>query len=201
MYIIGLTGGVGSGKTEAAKLLREIAKAELILADELGHTLMEKGSTGYQKVVDTFGKEILREDASIDRKKLAAVVFQEEEKLKELNQIIHPLVLGAINEYCQQKRRQKGILILESAIMFESGCDKLCDEVWYVFVPEEVRMKRLAASRGYSEEKSKSVIQKQMSEEEYRNRCQFEIVNDGSFAMLRRRLQDALQERKIDIGF
>ncbi|MBR1743983.1 MAG: dephospho-CoA kinase, partial [Lachnospiraceae bacterium] len=162
MYIIGLTGGVGSGKTEAAKLLQELSGAELLLADELGHLVMKKGTGCYEKIVERFGNEILAVDGEIDRKHLSELVFHDSEKLQALNDIVHPAVLSYMQTYIRERKEKQGFLILESAIMFESGCDRLCDEVWYISVSREIRERRLLESRGYSSEKSSSIITKQM---------------------------------------
>ena len=192
MYVLGLTGGVGSGKTEAARLLKKLTGAELLLADELGHQVMEPGQEGFKKIVAHFGEEILSVDGSIDRDRLSAHVFSSPEQLEVLNQIVHPAVLSYIQDYIQKKTEKKGLLIVESAIMFESGCDKLCDEVWYVFVSKKIREKRLQESRGYSEEKTASIIKKQMEEEEYRKRCSREIKNDGTLEALEKSLEKLL---------
>lgn len=184
MYVIGLTGGVGSGKTVAAHKLAELLDAELLIADELGHLVMKKGTKGYQEIVETFGSNILDGQGEVDRKKLSALVFSEEASLNKLNQIVHPAVKEYLREYIAERVGQKGYLVLETAIMFETGCDALCDEVWYVYVPQEVRLERLLRDRGYSEEKSRAIMQKQLEEEEFRKRCQREIRNDGSIQEL-----------------
>lgn len=191
MYVLGLTGGVGSGKTEAAKLLKKITGAELFLADELGHQVMKKGQNGYERILEVFGKEILGTDGEIDRGRLSELVFSSPERLEVLSNIIHPEVLSYLKDRIQERKEKKGLLILESAIMFESGCDGFCDEVWYIFVPKEIREQRLMESRGYSKEKSSSIIKKQMEEEEYRCRCKKEIKNDGTLESLEKTLREA----------
>lgn len=207
MYVLGLTGGVGSGKTEAARLLKRMTGAELLLADELGHQVMEPGQECFDKIVAYFGEEILSENQRIDRDRLSACVFHAPEQLATLNQIIHPAVLSYMQDYIQKRREKSGLLIVESAIMFESGCDRLCDEVWYVYVSRRIREQRLKESRGYSDEKTASIIKKQMEEEEYRKRCSLEIRNDGSIEVLEERLQKALpflplcfEQMKCDTG-
>lgn len=194
MYVIGLTGGVGSGKTVVAHKLAEITGAQILLADELGHLVMRKGEKGYQEIVRVFGKEILDEQGNICREALAEVVFAEEEKLQELNQIIHPAVKEYIRSYIEERRREDSFLVLETAIMFETGCDVLCDEVWYVYVPEEIRMERLAKNRGYSDEKSQSIMNQQLSGEEFRRRCSRTICNEGDMELLEQRLRQLAQD-------
>lgn len=192
MYVIGLTGGVGSGKTAVAGKLAELADAELLIADELGHLVMEKGRKGYHEIVGKFGSNILDGQGEIDRKKLAELVFANAGRLEQLNQIIHPAVKSYLKDYIDNRKAQEGILVLETAIMFETGCDELCDEVWYVYVPSGIRMERLAANRGYSEGKSQAIMEKQLGEEEFRKRCKRELWNGGSMQELEEEIKKLL---------
>lgn len=185
MQVIGLTGGVGSGKTLAAELLRDITGGELLIADNLGHVAMERDTVGYRQIVEAFGREILSGGGEIDRGKLSEQVFRDAGKLNRLNEIVHPQVKQYIEKYIFDRRKDEGVIILESAILFETACDKLCDEVWYVWVPKEVRIQRLRESRGYSEEKCRAIMAQQMREEEYRQKCQRTVCNDGSVDKLR----------------
>lgn len=193
MYVIGLTGGVGSGKTVAAGRLADIADAELLIADDLGHLVMEKGKRGYQEIVGTFGSNILDGQGEIDRRKLSELVFGDSEQLEKLNRIIHPAVKSYLKDYIDKRRAQEGILVLETAIMFETGCDELCDEVWYVYVPPEIRIERLAAGRGYPEEKSQAIMERQLAEDEFRKRCMHELWNGGSMKELEEGIKKLLK--------
>lgn len=190
MYVIGLTGGVGSGKTVAANMLAKIAEAEVLIADELGHQVMKKGEIGYQKIVDCFGTDILDEQGEIARDKLSALVFSKEESLRKLNRIIHPAVKSYLENYLEERREKAGYLILETALMFETGCDSLCDEIWYIYVPASLRRERLASGRGYSERKSNGIMEKQFSEEEFLKRCHCVVKNDGSLLELDGKLRE-----------
>lgn len=193
MYVIGLTGGVGSGKTVAADILAGIADAEVLIADELGHRVMKKGEPGYQKIAACFGSGILDENGEISRNKLSSLVFSEETALTKLNGIIHPAVKAYLEEYIGERREKAGYLVLETALMFETGCDLLCDEVWYIYVPSAIRRERLASGRGYSEQKSNGIMRKQFSEEEFFRRSDCAIPNDGSLSDLERRLREQLR--------
>ncbi len=193
MYVIGLTGGVGSGKTVAAGRLADIADAELLIADDLGHLVMEKGKRGYQEIVGTFGSNILDGQGEIDRRKLSELVFGDSEQLEKLNRIIHPAVKSYLKDYIDKRRAQEGILVLETAIMFETGCDELCDEVWYVYVSPEIRIERLAAGRGYPEEKSQAIMERQLEEDEFRKRCRHELWNGGSMQELEEGIKKLLK--------
>jgi dephospho-CoA kinase len=193
MYVIGLTGGVGSGKTVAAHKLAQIAGAELLIADELGHLVMKKGEKGCQSIVQAFGTGILDEQGEIDRSSLSKLVFHDRKALERLNQIVHPAVFAYLKEYLAARKEQKGYVILETAIMFETGCDALCDEIWYIYVPSAVRRERLAQNRGYSEEKSNAIMQKQLSKEEFAQRCSQIIRNDGSIEELEEKLKESFR--------
>lgn len=189
MRVIGLTGGVGSGKSLAAEILRRITGGELLIADDLGHLAMRKGTEGYRRIVDAFGECILSDNGEIDRRKLGEQVFGREDLLRELNGIVHPQVISYIKNYIAEREALGGLIILESAILFETGCEQLCDEVWYVWVPEQVRIRRLQESRGYSREKCEAIMAQQMQEEEYRDRCSHMIRNDGSVEELEETLR------------
>lgn len=192
MRVIGLTGGVGSGKSLAAELLREMTGGELLIADHLGHVAMEKDTSGYRQILETFGEDILCPDGQIDREKLGELAFRDGDKLERLNGIVHPIVMAYLEERIAARRQEEGVMVLESAILFETGCHRLCDEVWYVWVPEQVRLGRLRESRGYSEEKSRAIMAEQMGEEEFRSRCHKVIRNDGTVERLRGRLENAI---------
>ena len=165
MRVIGLTGGVGSGKSFAAQLLNKICQGELLITDELGHKVMEKHTTAYQQIVETFGTTILDEKENIIRDRLSKLVFASQEKLDALNSIIHPAVKAYLRDYIDKRRKKEGIIILESAILYETDCDKFCDEVWFVCVSEEIRIERLMTGRGYTREKCLAIMQKQQTEQ------------------------------------
>lgn len=198
MRIIGLTGGVGSGKSLAAEILQKITGARLLVADELGHVAMVKDTIGYQKILDAFGEKVLSPNGEIDRKKLADMVFADRERLQQLNDIVHPLVKDYLSHYIRERRKQEGTMILENAIMFETGCDKFCDQVWYVWVPEEVRVQRLQESRGYSREKCEAIMAQQMQEASFRNRCQKTIKNTGSVEELEETLKTCWRNLQME---
>ena len=184
MFVIGITGGVGSGKSLVAKFLSKKYNAKLLIADELGHVVIKPGTPGYDKVIDMFGKGILGRDGSINRKKLADIIFNDDNARSGLNSIIHPEVFNYIGNYIKDRKDQDGYIILETAIMYETGCDKFCDEVWYVHVPRDIMVKRLSDSRGYSEEKSRSIISKQKPDNYFIEKADRVIENSGSINSL-----------------
>ncbi len=190
--VIGITGGVGSGKSTVLALLETEYQAEICMADELGHEAMKKGMGAYEAIVDAFGKDVVGVDGELDRNKLAAIVYTDEEKLRRLNGLIHPIVLKEM-ERKAHATKPGSVLVLETAILFETGCDTLCDEVWGVITGEEIRIKRLMESRGYSREKAKAIMEKQMSDAELAKRCDRRIVNDGDMQELARQLRGYME--------
>jgi len=179
MYVIGITGGVGSGKSLVAKLAGEKYNAELLIADKLGHAVIEPGTPGFDKVTERFGSRII-ENGTINRDKLSSLVFNDDKALMDLNAIIHPEVIAYIKKYIDDRKDKEGYIFVETAVMYETGCDKLCDEVWYVYVPADIRIKRLSGSRGYSREKSLSIIEKQKPDKFFTDRADRVIDNSGS---------------------
>ena len=180
MYVIGITGGVGSGKSLVAKIASKKYNAGLLIADELGHIVTEPGKPAFKKIIEMHGSGILGQDGSIDRKKLADIIFSNDVARDELNAIIHPEVMSYIKKYINDRKDMEGIIIVETAIMYETGCNNLCDEIWYVYVPTDIRIKRLSVSRGYSEEKSQSIIGSQKPDKFFIDRADRVIDNSGS---------------------
>ncbi|WP_312107063.1 dephospho-CoA kinase [Lachnoclostridium sp.] len=168
MKVIGLTGGIGSGKSRVADLLQKEFSAYVIYTDDIARDQMKQGGCSYEKVVKQFGSEILDDSGEIDRNKLAKIIFQKEELVKLMNSLTHPNVhqevLRQVKEV-KSKGKLYSAIIVETALLFEAGYQNFCDEIWYVHAPIADRMKRLKVSRGYSEEKIESIIRKQKSEE------------------------------------
>lgn len=197
MYVIGLTGGVGSGKSYVAHRLSEMYDAELLIADELGHVVMKKGTKCHEKIVKSFGKDILGSDGEIDRKKMADIIFKDNEARKRLDDIVHPEVIEYVAQYIDERKGMDGIIIFETAIMYECKCDQLCDEVWYVYVPADIRIKRLSDNRGYSVEKSRAIIVNQKPDEFFTEKADRIIKNDGSFEELDKELREAFSIEQL----
>lgn len=197
MYVIGLTGGVGSGKSYVAHRLSEMYDAELLIADELGHVVMKKGTKCHEKIVKSFGKDILGSDGEIDRKKMADIIFKDNEARKRLDDIVHPEVIEYVARYIDERKGMDGIIIFETAIMYECKCDQLCDEVWYVYVPADIRIKRLSDNRGYSVEKSRAIIANQKPDEFFTEKADRIIKNDGSFEELDKELRESFSIEQL----
>lgn len=181
MKIIGITGGVGAGKSAILAYFKEAHEAIVIEADKVGHLLMAPGGACYKKIIETFGEDLVKEDQTIDRGKLGAIVFANEERLGCLNKIVHPEVKQWITKEIE-KERIKGetkLLVIEAALLIEDHYDEICDELWYIHTSEEVRRKRLKESRGYSDEKIAGIMANQLSPEQFQESCQIVIENSG----------------------
>lgn len=181
MKIIGITGGVGSGKSEILNILKNDYQAKIIQSDHVAHELMVPGTKSYDAIVQAFGNEILNEDQTINRPILGEIVFRDETKLSLLNSITHKNVdeeiLSRIDQF--EKEEPEGLLVIESALLVGAGYEKRFDQLWYIYTREEVRYERLKASRGYSDEKIKQMIEKQQKEEEFKSMASNIIDNSG----------------------
>ena len=181
MKIIGITGGVGSGKSEILNILENDYHAKIIQSDHVAHELMVPGAKSYDAIIETFGTEILNEDQTINRPVLGEIVFHDKEKLSLLNSITHKNVdeeiLSRIEKFKQEE--PGGLLVIESALLVGAGYEKKFDQLWYIYTKEEVRYERLKASRGYSDEKIAQMINKQQSEEEFKQLASHVIDNSG----------------------
>lgn len=183
MKFIGITGGVGAGKSEILSYLDKKTGVRVMLADEIAHELMEAGTDCYKSLRQTFNDEdIWNSDGSFNREKLAKVIFSDKLKRDIMNSMVHPAVKEYVirqQEY-EKERGELSLLVLEAALLIEEHYDKICDELWYIYTSEENRRDRLKASRGYSDEKIDNIFKSQLSEEEYRKYCAVVIDNNGS---------------------
>lgn len=194
MRMIGITGGVGSGKSQVLSWLREHCQGEFLEADRVAHRLMARGGSCYAAIVELFGRDILGKEGEIDRKKMGSRVFQDRELLKKLNAIVHPAVKAYIREAADRARtREDKFMFLEAALLIEEKYDEICDELWYVYAGEAVRRERLKKSRGYSDEKIDGMLASQLPEEEFRKHCCFVLDNSGDFSDTAKQLEQRMK--------
>ena len=177
--IIGMTGGVGSGKSTVLAMLKRYEKVRICMADELGHQVMEPGKEAYQKIIAHFGEEICDGNKQIDRTRLGKIAYADERQLAILNEIIHPLVWEEIQRQANMYG-EDNMFFVESAILFECGLDKLCKEVWGILTDDTLRFQRLQESRGYSRKRAESIMRNQVSDSYLKRHCDRLIHNDGS---------------------
>lgn len=183
MKVLGITGGVGAGKSTVLTYLFEKYHARVIQADQVAHLLEKPGQACYDRIIDLFGREILEESGAIDRRRLGEKVFKEPESLERLNAVVHPAVKEYIIEEIR-KEREKGripFLVIEAALLLEDHYDEICDEIWYVHTEREVRKKRLMDSRGYTAQKTEEIMKNQLSDELFFEQCQFVVDNSSDF--------------------
>ena len=186
MIVIGLTGGIGTGKSEVARIFQELG-AVLINADQIGHQAYTPHSEIWQEVVEAFGEKILQPSGEIDRKKLGSIVFADPDQLTRLNQIMHPRMARMVAQQVQELREQGAdVVVVEAALLFEAGWDSLVGEVWSTESPENLVIKRLQSRSGLSQEEAKKRIDSQMSAEERKSRSQVVVDNSGDLIELER---------------
>ena len=180
MKVIGLTGGIGSGKSTVARYLAELGAAVMDL-DKVGHEVMKSGSRTFTKIVGQFGKNILNARGEIDRARLAEIVFKDPGALARLNRVVHPAIDKIIDERIAAYRRQgKKVVVLEAAAMLEAGKAKQADEIWVTIAPETAVLKRLRERSGYSQEESRARIRTQLSDKERIRQADVVIDTGGS---------------------
>lgn len=196
MRFIGITGGVGAGKSELLAYLRSKPGVRVMVADEIAHLLMELGQTCYHEIVEHFSEEkILNEDLTFNRNALADRIFSDKAKREELNAIVHPAVKKyVLEQYNKEKKEGRTeFLFLEAALLIEEHYDEICDELWYVYTSEANRRQRLKASRGYTDEKVDAIMASQLPEEEFRRACRITIDNNGSVEQLYEQIEEGLR--------
>lgn len=194
MKVIGITGGIGSGKSLVTKIMEEKHGALALNTDGIAKEQMCPGGVSYREVVEFFGDSILAEDGAIDRHKLSGIVFKDKEKLEKLNAITHPNVLVEVRKEIERQRVLGAIpyLIIETALMIESGYDFVCDEVWYVYAAEERRREWLKNSRDYPEEKINAIFKSQCKAEDFRQKFPRVLENIGDVRFLEQQVEKLL---------
>lgn len=195
MRLIGITGGVGAGKSEILQYIRKHYKCEIYLADQVAHEVQSPGQPCYQKMVELMGNGILQEDGTIDRAKMASRIFLEKELLLKVNALVHPAVQTYLLDRVKEARQNPEVelFFIEAALLIETGYKEIVDEMWYIYADEKVRRNRLEASRGYTPQKISQIMDKQLSEEAFREACDFVIDNSGTLEDSFRQIDERLE--------
>ncbi|MBT2907721.1 dephospho-CoA kinase [Streptomyces cellulosae] len=188
MLTVGLTGGIGAGKSEVSRLLAECG-AVLIDADRIAREVVEPGTPGLAAVVEAFGEDILAEDGSLDRPRLGALVFNDPEKLATLNSIVHPLV-GARSRELEEAAPEDAIVVHDVPLLTENGLAPLYDVVIVVDASPETQLDRLVRLRGMSEEDARARMAAQATREQRRAIADIVIDNDVPLDELERRVKE-----------
>ena len=185
MVVIGLTGGMGTGKSEASRMLQELG-AVLIDADQVGHETYAPGTEAWRAVVDTFGEVVLHPGGEIDRKKLGTIVFADPQALATLNAIMHPRMAQVIEKrIIELKSQGVRVIVLEAALLIEANWTPLTDEVWVTVAPEEAVVERVQARTGMSEDAIRARIGSQLPQAELVRHAHAVIENAGDLDDLR----------------
>ncbi len=195
MKVIGITGGVGCGKSALLAYVKEKYNCKVILADEVAHRVKEPGASCYEELVRALPPDCLNGDGTINRRRMAAAIFGSRELLEKVNGIIHPAVKSEILREIRKTRAQgqKDFLFLEAALLIEEGYLEIVDEMWYIYAGEEIRRERLKRTRGYSDEKTEAILKSQLPEEEFRRRCGVVIDNSGEIGQALRQIDERLR--------
>ena len=193
MKILGITGGVGSGKSKVLHFLEDEYGAVVCQLDEVAKELQKKGGVCYQKIIELFGTEIIGTDGELDRSRLAALIFQDVKMRQKLNGIVHPEVKKWVEQDIEEKKKRTvPLYVIEAALLPEAGYEDICGEMWYIYAKESVRRERLKQSRGYSDEKIARMMEAQSPERIFRSACQAVIDNSGAFDNTKRQIGEIL---------
>lgn len=190
MKVIGLTGGIGSGKSTVSQFLAELG-ATIIDADAIGHEVFKPETEAWREVVATFGKQIINPDGTINRQKLGTIVFANPEARARLNEIMHPRIYEVVKAQLEEYRRQ-GVngVVLEAPLLVEAGWASLVDELWVTTAPEDTVLKRLRERTGLSAAESRARIRAQLPEEERLKHADVVIDTDCALDELKVRVKE-----------
>lgn len=183
MKVIGITGGVGAGKSAILEYLKECTKCEVIRADDVANEIKEKGNPVFERVLAVLGEDVLGADGEIDKDMMAMAIFNDRSKKRKVEAIIFPEVKREIIARIS-KARAKGevdYVFIEAALLIEEGYRAVCNEIWYIYASVATRTKRLLENRGYTLEKIESIIDAQLKEKEFRENTDKEINNNEGF--------------------
>ncbi|MBM7614825.1 dephospho-CoA kinase [Alkaliphilus hydrothermalis] len=187
--VIGLTGGIASGKSTVSKMLSELG-AVVIDADLVARKIVEKGTPALDEIKNYFGEEYILADGQLDRKKLGALVFKDETALKKLNEITHPRIIQEIKKEinCHKKNAPDTVIIVDAALLIEMNMVSLVEEVWLVAIPVHLQLERLMKREGIAYREANIRVHAQMTLEEKKKYAHKIIDNSGGVETLRQRL-------------
>lgn len=199
MKVIGVTGGVGAGKSTVLHMLKELCRCEIIMADDVAKELMNYGQSLCDTALRLFGTKAYDENKELDRAYIASKIYADETLKTQWTDVVHP----AVNRHIHDKISEAGIsgkydfVFIEAALLIENGYDSICDELWYVYASEDVRRDRLKKSRGYSDARITGIFDSQMKEEEFRKYCDFMIDTGISMENTYNTVKNKLEEYHI----
>lgn len=194
MKVIGVTGGVGAGKSLILNYVKDNYNAEIIFADDLAKNLCKKGEVCFEPLVKLLGESVVSTDGEIDKGLMAAKIFEDDSLRTNVNGIIHPAVKNYILNRIKILNDEQAVdyLFIEAALLIEDGYKAIVDELWYIYADESIRRTRLKNSRGYSDKKIDDIMNSQLSDKMFREYCNYIIDNsessEFSFKQIRERL-------------
>lgn len=180
--IIGITGGVGAGKSEVLKYVEKKYNCRVVYSDQVANDIKKKGYPAYDELVRLLGKGVLGEDGEIDKKRMASAIFNNKDVLESVNNILHPAVNTFIINIIDEERGKGKLdfVFVEAALLIENGYKSIVDELWYVYADEDTRRRRLRDSRGYLDGKITDIFKSQLDDKTFRENADFVIDNSSS---------------------
>ena len=195
LRFIGITGGVGCGKSTILSYIQKHYKCRVYLADEVAKEVQKSGTECFLKLVQLLGEDVVGVDGELDRSYMAERIFADKDLLAGVNGIVHP----AVKEYLLQRLKEAKedaeveLFFVEAALLIETGYGAIVDELWYIYADRSVRVQRLKENRGYSEEKIRRIMDSQLPEEVFRAKCDFVIDNSGMPEDSYRQIEEKLE--------
>lgn len=186
--ILGLTGTIGCGKSETAKIFKQLG-AGIIDADKISKQLTSKGSPALKELAEIFGKQILSDDGALRRKVLAQIIFNDDKQRLKAEQILHPLIIKDIKEKVKAEQKSAGIVVIDAPLLFETGLDKICDKIVVVVVDKDVWIKRIVEAGKFSVEEIKKRAASQLSDGLKAKKADYIIDNSGDKKELCRKVK------------
>ena len=195
MFVIGLIGGIGSGKSSVSEILKSLG-VDVIDADKVGHEAYTPDSEGWRKVISVFGQDIVGPDKQIDRKKLGSIVFSDPNEMDKLNKLMHPIIHDLVKEKIKNFSDQGvNVVLLEAAILIEANWQDLTDEIWLAKANQEVVIERVQLRNNFTREEIIKRIQSQMSNDEREKHADVVIDNDGTIEQLQEKVKTLWHSR------
>lgn len=193
---IGITGGVGSGKSSVLEYLAGRTRCRIFYSDDEAKKLYLPGNPVFDRIVREAGPDVLDDRGMLDKKRFSARIFDDRALLDRINSIVHPAMerITLDNAALEKAEGKRDFFFVEAALLIECGYEKILDELWYVYASEDTRRRRLKESRGYTDEKIRQIFGSQLSDKEYRMHCKRVIDNDKSPDDMKRAVDNILKE-------
>lgn len=199
MKIVGLTGGISSGKSTVSSYLKQL-KIPVIDADEVARKVVEPNSQGAIEIRKTFGSDVFEEDGSLNRQRLGALIFSNAENRQKLDDLLQPLIkIMILDEIEEHRQKGENMIVLDLPLLFEKNYEELCEEIIVVYIPRELQLERLMRRNQYTKQEALSRIDSQLSIEEKRKRATVLLDNQGTIQQLYQQVEQWLVETKNDI--